>query len=471
MIMEATSEQAFNAYLKLAQAKLRPQGVGLAEPQPIQLLETRSMELRRLVDGIEESPELSELVTATATAFPCETVVHRFRGSQEVPVQREDIKNFFRRSRCYMSLFSGEDVDAKAALESFRGVFRKEEIQIRYLVAPGGINFQLDADVVEFERFKLRRFSSEELEEIFQNDVNDIFYQSNTLSRSDLMFSEPYWFIDVLGFESREEGVAKSDEINHDFLPSVEEEFGAFPKTVASVLDPFILCDWDSFDPLSPAFEFNVPFILEISNDLRDEPRRVPEIVPMCGGDGDYDIDWDVELDNGQLNSFQRFIADMDSILTRLRSAQSKWRFLDAALLFLRYSFVSKGRQQLLSHITVLEALIGEDKAGQAKLKQRLACLLGSSEQERKAIKKSFEEIYDLRSRLVHGDEEMLNQKTSTEHLRQARTLARQTLVWFLHYLEHVLDATRNNENLPTREDLLSVLDLNTESRERVNIF
>jgi hypothetical protein len=74
----------------------------------------------------------------------------------------------------------------------------------------------------------------------------------------------------------------------------------------------------------------------------------------------------------------------------------------------------------------------------------------------------------ELRSRLVHGDEEMLNQKTSTQHLRQARTLARRTLVWFLHYLEHVLQATRNNEKLPTREELLSVLDLNAESRETV---
>src|SRR5260370_23980061 len=136
--------------------------------------------------------------------------------------------------------------------------------------------------------------------------------------------------------------------------------------------------------------------------------------------------------------------------------------------LFLSYAFVSKGRQQLLSHITVLEALIGEDKAGQAKLKQRLARLLGSSEQKRKAIKKSFEEIYELRSRLVHGDEEMLKQKTSSEDLRQARNLARRTLVWFLHCLEHVLEATRNNEKLPTREELLSELRLKTGGRERV---
>src|SRR5258707_15537894 len=103
MIMEATPEQAFNAYLKLAQAKLRPQGAGLAEPQPIQLLETRSMELRRLVDEIEQSPEFSELVNATANTFPRESdvshyVVDHFGAVKKTPPHLPDVRNFFRRS-------------------------------------------------------------------------------------------------------------------------------------------------------------------------------------------------------------------------------------------------------------------------------------------------------------------------------------------------------------------------------------
>ncbi len=473
MPMKTTLEQAFNAYLSLARADLRPQQVTPAGSSPIRLLETRSMELRRLVDGIEESPEFSELVNATEEQFPRESnlshyVVDHLGAAKKLPPHHPDVRNFFRRSGYYNALHGGNDVDVVAALGRFVGEFRKDEIQIRYLVALGGINFQLNANVMEFERFKLRRFSSEELKEIFQNDVNDIFYQSKTLSRDDLMFSEPYWFIDVLGFEPREEGVAKSDEINNDLLPLVEEEFGAFPKTVASVLDPFILCDWNSFDPLSPTFEFSVPFILEISNDLRDEPRKVPAIVGMCGGDGDYDIDWDVELNGVQSSSFHHSLSQLDSILARLRFIECEWRFLDVALLFYRYAFVARGRQQLLSHVMVLEALLGEKGKEGLTMRNRLAFALGETDREREdEIRKSFKDLYELRSRLVHGDEKVLDQRTMYTHLREARNLARRTLVWFLHYLGHV-ELTRNGRPRPTRKKLLNVLDPQDRSSESV---
>src|SRR5438093_11468497 len=116
-----------------------------------------------------------------------------------------------------------------------------------------------------------------------------------------------------------------------------------------------------------------------------------------------------------------------------------------------------------------MEALLGEKKEGLTNLlARRLALVLGGTEQERKQIKKSFQDLYDLRSRLVHGDGKLLDQKTHEKQLREARNLARRTLVWFLNYVDHVLHETRHDSALPTREELLSVLDLKTESRERV---
>src|SRR5207245_8724033 len=102
--------------------------------QPIQLLETRSMELRRLVGEIESSPQFSELVEATAAAFPRESEVHHLRGGQEVPAQRIDIENFFRRSRCYTSLYSGKEIDTDGSLRDLIAEFHKEQIRIRRLV-------------------------------------------------------------------------------------------------------------------------------------------------------------------------------------------------------------------------------------------------------------------------------------------------------------------------------------------------
>ncbi len=68
----------------------------------------------------------------------------------------------------------------------------------------------------------------------------------------------------------------------------------------------------------------------------------------------------------------------------------------------------------------------------------------------------------------MHGKEELLDRKTMNTHLHEARTLARRSLIWFLHYLDHVLPATRTDGELPSREELLSMLDLKTEHRERV---
>jgi len=101
-------------------------------------------------------------------------------------------------------------------------------------------------------------------------------------------------------------------------------------------------------------------------------------------------------------------------------------------------------------------------------LANRLAFVVGKTESERDEIKKFFrKEIYDLRSALVHGKEELLDKKTMNTHLREAGNLARCSLVWFLHYLDHVFEATRNDRELPSREELLGMLDLTIDSRER----
>jgi hypothetical protein len=144
MTVELKLEEAFVAYLNLAKAELRPPRTKTPSQRPIQLLETKSMELRRLVDEIENSLQFSELVEATAAAFPRESDVHHLRGGQEVPVQRSDIENFFRRSRCYLSLHSGKEIDTHNSLRDLVAEFRKEQIRIRYLVPLRYVQFNTE---------------------------------------------------------------------------------------------------------------------------------------------------------------------------------------------------------------------------------------------------------------------------------------------------------------------------------------
>ncbi len=475
MTLDERLQKTFKSYLNLAREELGPRQAAQSNVIPFELLRNRSLELQRLVDGIEMRPEFEALTKQTLVTFAPE-------GFEEDPKEQAaarsiEIQNFFRRSRCYTSLSGGLDLDVGSLLEDFIGTLQNNEIKVRYLVALGGINFHADYDVLEFERFKIRRFSSEELKEVLQEDVNEVFYPG--IGNSNLRAGEPYWFVDVLGYERRAvndnglSGNLKELQLVGALRnsASVQEEFKAFPKAVARVLDSFILYDWDSHDHY-PSWEFNIPFILEISNDFREEPRKVPKILPMCGGDGEYDVDWDVELDNGQSDSFRYDISQMNSLLTRVRPyLEEKWRFLDVALLFFGFAFVSRGRQELFSYVTVLEALLGEQKESEglmSVLKRRLVSVLAGSEPESKTIKGRFNDIYNLRSKLLHGDEKMLDQAMLDTDIRDARNLARRTLVWFLHYLDHVLEATRNESDLPNREELLSVLDFNVENRQRI---
>ena len=125
-------------------------------------------------------------------------------------------------------------------------------------------------------------------------------------------------------------------------------------------------------------------------------------------------------------------------------------------------------RQRLLSYITAVEALLGEQKAGTSLLTTRLARIARKTEPEGEIEKFFKKEIYDLRSALVHGKEELLDRTLVNTHLHETGKFTRRALLWFLHYLHHVLETTRNEGDLPNREELLSVLDLRTDTREKV---
>src|SRR5712675_711161 len=85
MTVESKLEEAFNTYLNPAKAELCSPRMKTPTQRPVQVLETRSMELRRLVDQIEQSPEFSGLVNATANAFPHESNVSHYVADKKTP--------------------------------------------------------------------------------------------------------------------------------------------------------------------------------------------------------------------------------------------------------------------------------------------------------------------------------------------------------------------------------------------------
>src|SRR5439155_8655490 len=179
-----TLERAFSAYLNLARAELRPQ----AKPQsqrPIQLLETSSMKLRRLVEGIETSSDFGELVKQTLNAFPdVPCGKPQYTNDSSITERAKEIGHFFRRSRCYTSLYSGKDIDTDTTFKDLIAEFPKEQFQVRRLIPLGQVGFS--EEQIQFKEFEIRRFSAEELNEIVQNDVMEVFYDWNTIDVSEI---------------------------------------------------------------------------------------------------------------------------------------------------------------------------------------------------------------------------------------------------------------------------------------------
>jgi hypothetical protein len=109
--------------------------------------------------------------------------------------------------------------------------------------------------------------------------------------------------------------------------------------------------------------------------------------------------------------------------------SEREWRFLDIGIGYLTKAFFADGLEQLLWHITAFEALFGESNRGVTeRLARRLAAILGGSEEQRKDVKKRFEQLYRIRSKLVHGAP---LEDAYVGHLREARSFARQACFGF----------------------------------------
>jgi hypothetical protein len=127
--------------------------------------------------------------------------------------------------------------------------------------------------------------------------------------------------------------------------------------------------------------------------------------------------------------------------------------------------------EQLLWHITTLEALLGEkiESGLTTLLKNRVGQILGRTDAEKRVVRKNFENLYSLRSDYIHGNVKFSDRKVLHAELAQAREFARLITLWMVSYLRHVLsEASKGNNVLPSREDLLAVLDMDEASRKSV---
>ena len=440
--------------------------------ESLHILRSTEQQIRSLVEELEEQHEFKQLVGATRSEFSKDDFERRIGGLWD-----QRVKSFFRRSGLYQNLFAGRQIDPHSIKALYQDAFERS-ITTTYVAPLEFVEFAEER--MDFEDFQIRRFAAEELNELLKQRICQLFYPWAVVNTSRLA---PYWFL-VCAEEKTPEGPG-----DWQWSADIEMRYSPFSGRLKQAFRRLILYRWkDPFtehsqllipkrvDPWAGPFQFCIPFTFAISDSLIEAPLRSPDlsllaVQPVFDNTTGEEIGeepcpgW--VLSEEENHEFCSFIEQAGVLLKNAQLDRPEWRFADTALNFLEKAFLSQGAEQLLWHITTIEALLGEKtESGLTNLlKRRIALILGNSEEERKQIRKNFQELYDLRSDLVHGSATLPDRKIYHGHLGQAREIARAVTLWMLCYLSHIRVTSQHDSELPSRENILAVLDMDEKSR------
>lgn len=436
-----------------------------------------SKSVAEFADALESTATFGALTRVASTLERTEALRRGLSGAD-----RYELAAFLRRSGVYSCLHAGEVPRTTEVSARFGALLLQSHVNVTYL-APVEL-IELARDRVEFEPFAIRRFNQGELAALTQNEIRKAFYPWAVLN---LEVLEDYWFLvatDTIPVRS-------SFDLGVVFETHVGPLYTSHPPALEKALYPLVLHDWvDQFHPVNPGARPakraphdapiypHIPFVLTLSESWLEVPRRGPateELArdPQYDDEGEETSDrpcYAFYFDDAATNKLE---ADLRQLATRLRLIerhQPAWRFMYTALGFLTKAFETKGVEQLLWHITAIEAILGQEEAGLTNaLKRRIAEIFGRSAKEKKSFKKQFDDLYRFRSDLVHGNSELDDQKIMKGHLAESRDFARGVVAWATGFLAHVAKHyPMDNQPIPTRENLLLMLDMDADERSAI---
>lgn len=482
-------EQAFHAYTKTVEASQRPPTRHARKAGWVEWL-NKDDHLRTLVKQLEEGREFSALLEATRSAFRSDD----WHSSRSESSWRDAICQFFRRTGYYTdTFFNGLDTP-RTLVKRYEKAFQRRHVETTYLSPMEFVKFPKQE--LKFSGFEIRRFKKEEFDKIVGNEVNRVFYPN---AEVDTCILQEYWFIVVRAEEEvRRWGTLT---ISKEAVGMVSPTYTRFPPAIEPAPKRLVLFDWlekpqeekhqkeqkprKACWPYGLPFGFETPFVILVDDCDLERPNRAPDCAtlksfvpkgedPYTGKEynGHHII---FNLNESRIAAFEQCIQRADECLghLRLETKDTHWPFLKVAADNLNKAFFTDGLDQLLWHITDLEAMLGERGPGLTESRaRRRAAILGTTKRERENCKKDFKHLYDLRSKWLHGRK--FKQNTHRQRLFEARMVAVRVTIWFVHYLGEI--AARINEgrwrsDVPKREDLLTVLDRSEADRVRLSVL
>jgi Apea-like HEPN len=457
--------------------------MGILRLQPDKRIEF----LPRVVEHLESLQAFRQLVNHTQFAFP-----DQFH-TRDASLARQAARHFFRRCAFYLNVFEGKDIGIEMAFGRYVKAFQKRDIAIRRLTLLDGIDFVCPDSCISFGKFQIRRFSHEELAAILGNRVNQVFYPSATI---DVKRLQGYWFLSTTSTQSFPQPDDDDSVLRRlgSYLcrrNHIDPEYEGFAKLFGTPEQILALFPWHKhLDPQIMEDEWGrfmwpqdfLPFTFEVNCDLLSSPQTAPDLSllqlkeifdPTAGEEiGKERVIW-FDVDKEGTCQFKCFVRYMEDLLHAVKPQECGWEFLEVAMGYFMKAFRSSGLEQLLWNITVIESLLGEDSVGlKDRLARGLSTILGNTKHEQEDVRKRFRDLYDFRCDLVHGNK--FKKQVFVKHLSTARLFARDTLVWFLHYLYAAQPSISDKQataSVPSRHVLLMNLDMDKSTREPLRLL
>lgn len=454
--------EKFAAYLTLAQDALRSAPPSASRGN-LRLVHNSPATLAERVSTLEETQEFRALLQAIETRL-----ANNGFGSHW---WSHSVGNWFRRSGLYHRLVVGESLpDTRSLLDGLTAELARRESTVTYLALVEHVYFHERR--LDFGRYEIIRFSKEELDELLQSRVRADFYPWAVAPTLEL--SRYWWIVIREKTPTTPTGRTGWISVNFDDLDVVARSYTDLPLQVEQVVQELALFDWR---PVWASDEprwgpFGIPICLRVDDHLTASPRGPRADVSVLDTEPDFDSATGEEVgerpaiwfyfNDTEVKIFEEFVRREGARLHRALVTPWSRPLIEVASRFFAKAFMSDGLEQLLWHITTIEALAGEQGEGVIeRLARRLAEAMGTSDAERKEIKKTFKDLYDFRSELVHG--RTSGKVVLTRHLFEARQFARGLMRWFLRFLDHVQEAAEaatSYTGVPNRREILRLLDL-----------
>ena len=446
------------------------------------------------VQELENEAYFGKLVLETQSAFS-----NDLHSKSHTKQWHDAIHHFFCRSGLYLDLANEELPDFDDTFLRYCATFEMHEAEKIYLAPLEFVH--LNQRLMDFETFQLRRFTVKELEDMFQNRVNSVFYAWAAIDQESLRLLSEYWFIQVKTSESVN-GIgyirfSNSWATKLVFQGYAEREYTRYPKPIELAVSALSLFNWprvgswrttppsgiisDKEDENDMWLKFHIPFVLQINNDLLKSPDRAPNLsilhtIPNSlthdqTNDEPLEVpERNIWLDKKQAEELSVFLEDIGGILNQMRSQNSIWKFVGVAVgSFTRAFCADPGLEQLLSYVTALEALLGEAGQGVTKrLQRRLGLILNRKQGEADKISKRFADLYQVRCDFVHGDAELRAHATDLVDIYR---FSRAAVLWFLNFFRYAQDIANSHPSvsLPNRKEILRLIDQDAITKQRFN--